>query len=220
VHVAVVIGGGRWGRILAGKLSGLGYRVFVATDFPSAQTDIKRPDIARLEPKPKLIYIASRSIDHEKDFKLVAALGAEVWIEKNFDGMSDALLDSFLKGENFVFSQQLFNTSLDRFATHLGPLQRFHIETEVEKPIETHVGLFDWICHDLSLIARILWLRGETGALTITGSLEDSGGGFIATYLINGISFRIELKESARRDPRGEYSGGSDSYYGEHRVHK
>jgi hypothetical protein len=199
VGVGVVIGGGRWGRIIAGKLSGLGYPVFVATDFPSAPADIQRHDIVRLEPKPEIVYVASRSVDHEKDFNLVASLGARVWIEKNFSGMSDALIDRFRKGENFIFSQQLFNTSLDRYADRLGTLPHFHIQTEVEKRIETRIGLFDWLCHDLSLIARILWLRGEAGPLTVASAVEFADGVCVAEYVINGILFRIVLKESSRR---------------------
>jgi hypothetical protein len=209
LQVGVVIGGGRWGRIVAGKLSVLGYQVFVATDFPAAQTDITRADVARLEPRPELIYVASRSVDHEKDFDLVSSLGAKIWIEKNFHGMSDALFDTFLKGENFVFSQQLFNTSLDRYAVQLKPVRQFHIETEVEKRIETHTGLFDWICHDLSLIARILWVRGEAGPLTITSRLEHADGAFVASYVVNHISFRIVLKESSRRCRHVHLADGS-----------
>jgi hypothetical protein len=199
VDVGVVIGGGRWGRIIAGKLSGLGYQVFVATDFPKDATDITRADIARLAPKPKLIYVASRSTDHEKDFMLVASVGVPVWIEKNFSGMSEALIHKFSAGDNFVFTQQLFNCSLDHYADHLRQLPRFHIETEVEKRIETHIGLFDWLCHDLALIARILWLRGEAGHLTVTSAIEFADGVCVADYVVNGVVFRIVLRESSRR---------------------
>src|SRR5258708_11569989 len=123
MNVGVVIGGGRWGRVVAAKLSALGYRVYVATDFPVAGTDIARCDIALLDPRPELIYVASRSVDHERDFDLIASLGAQVWIEKNFSGMSDALFERFSRGENFMFSQQLFNTSLDRYGDYIKQLR-------------------------------------------------------------------------------------------------
>ena len=199
MRVGVVIGGGRWGRIIAGKLSGFGYQMFVATDFPVAPTDITRADITRLQPKPEIIYVASRSTDHEKDFALVASLGTQVWVEKNCNGMSEALLDTFLNGENFVFSQQLFNTSLDQHAERLRQLPEIHIETEIEKRIESHIGLFDWLCHDLSLMARILWLRGGADPFTITSTVGFADGVYVANYLVHGIKLRIVLKESSRR---------------------
>ena len=199
MNTGVVIGGGRWGRIIADKLSMLGFRVCVATNFPCTSTDISREDIALLNPAPELIYVASKSIDHERDFELVASLGTQVWIEKNFSGMSAPLLDRFLKGDNFVFNQQLFNTSLDPHADIIQSIPSFRIATDVDRAIITCIDLFDWICHDLSLIARILWLRGETAPLTITNAVQFSQGVCTAQYVINGIEFSIVLKESMLR---------------------
>ena len=199
MNAGVVIGGGRWGRIIAEKLSVLDFQVCVATNFPCTNTDILREDIALLNPAPDLIYVASKSIDHERDFELVASLGTQVWIEKNFSGMSAPLLDRFLKGDNFVFNQQLFNASLDRHADIIKGIPDFHIATDVDRAIITCIDLFDWICHDLSLIARIVWLRGETAPLTITNTLQFSQGVCTAQYVINGIGFNVVLKESTLR---------------------
>ena len=199
MNAAVVIGGGRWGRIIATKLSALNVRVRVATKFPSTCTDISREAIGRLNPIPSLIYVASRSVDHERDFELVASLGTRVWIEKNFSGMSDRLLTRFLDGDNCVFSQQLFNTSLDRYADAIRSMRAFHISTDLDRPIGTCIGLFDWMCHDLSLMTRILWLRGETVPLSITKAVQFSRGVCTAEYVINGIAFSIVLRESRLR---------------------
>jgi len=200
MNSGVVIGGGRWGRIIAEKLSMLGVRVVVATNFPSTSTDISREDIALLNPAPSLIFVVSKSIYHERDFELVASLGAHVWIEKNFSGMSTSLLVRFLKGDNFVFNQQLFNTSLDRHADIIKSASDFRIATDVDRVIITCIDLFDWICHDLSLIARILWLRGETVPLTITtNTVQFSLRVCTAQYVINGIGFNVVLKESPLR---------------------
>jgi hypothetical protein len=195
----VVIGGGRWGRIMATKLYMLGFHVCVATNFPIKSKDISREDISRLDPVPRLIYIASKSIDHERDFELVADLGSQVWIEKNFSGMSTSLRDRFLRGNNFLFNQQLFNTSIDRYADIIKNVSDFYITTDVDRRINNYTDLFDWICHDLSLIARIIWLRGETGSLTITKFVEFSQGICTAQYEINGVRFKIVLKESGLR---------------------
>lgn len=209
MNAGVVIGGGRWGRIIAAKLSMLGFHVRVATSVPSTSTDISREDIALLSPTPSLVYVASRSVDHERDFELVASLGTRVWVEKNFSGMSDRLLARFLKGDNCVFSQQLFNTSLDRNADAIRNIQAFHISTDVDRPIKTCIGLFDWICHDLSLITRILWLRGETVPLSLTSAVQFSKGLCTAEYVINGIAFSIVLRESPLRCRRVALTGNA-----------
>jgi len=208
MKVGLVIGGGRWGRIIATKLGELGYHVYVATDFPVAGNDITRDHISLLNPPPDLIYIASRSVDHERDFNRIASLGITIWIEKNFSGMSDALFERFSIGENFIFAQQLFNTSLDRFAEHLQDVSDFDIQTEVDRPIVTTIGLFDWLCHDLSLIARTLWLRGVS-SLTMTSAVDHKDGAWTAEYVINGITFRILLKESSRRFRRVRLRNGA-----------
>ena len=209
MSLAVVVGGGRWGRVIASKLTLLGFDVRVATDHPTTPGDIARSDIACLVPRPELVYVASRSVDHERDFDLVASLETEIWVEKNFIGMSDSLLARFNSGQNFVFSQQLFNTSIDRYANELKRLSEFHISTEVDRRIESAVGLFDWLCHDLSLISRIVRLRAEPVPLAIACTVNYSEGTCIATYVINQIPFRVELNELRRKFRRVRLAGGA-----------
>lgn len=195
----VVIGGGRWGRIIAAKFCMLGFRVSIATNFPIKSLDISRQEIFHLDPIPRLIYIASKSIDHYKDFELVAELGSQVWLEKNFNGMSVTLRDRFLSGNNFLFNQQLFNTSIDRHIDIINKVSDFYITTSVDRKINNFTDLFDWICHDLSLITRIMWLRGVTDSLNIANTVEFSQGIFTIHYEINGVRFMLSLKESGLR---------------------
>ena len=208
-HTVVVIGGGRWGRIVAGKFAGLGFAVHVATDFPRESSDIGRERIALLHPAPRLIYIASTSTDHEPDFRLVDTLGIPVWVEKNVSRLPDDLRHRFLSRDNCIFNQQLYNASLDRHAQVIAGLQAFVITTGIERPIKTPTELFDWICHDLSLVARILWLRRTLSPLEITGGLQHAGDPWTATFRINGVDFRIVLGRSPVRFRRLPLAGGA-----------
>ncbi len=201
MKTCVVIGGGRWGRILAEKFSRLGFAVRVATEFPSESTDIRRAEIAALVPAPALIYVASRSTDHERDFEAAAGLGIPIWVEKNFSVISTPLRERFLSGDNVLFNQQLFNTSIDQHATLLAKRNNFVIETEVDRPIWTQVGLYDWIGHDLALIARLLWLRGVLDA-NVRCTIEYSPGRCTARIALAETSFVVVLFESSVRRRR------------------
>lgn len=204
----VVIGGGRWGRAVAGKLSSFGYRMRVATDFPQTPTDIRRQEIGALDPVPALVYVASKSSEHATDFERVAGLGTRVWVEKNFSHMPDALIARFLSGDNFIFNQQLFNTSADRYAALFAGVSEVEITTEVDRPMDTVVGLFDWICHDLALIARVLWLRGDTRVHTVDAGARWSGDACAAQVAVNGMQFRVTLSPAARKRRTIELGAG------------
>lgn len=197
---AVVIGGGRWGRIVAGKLAQLDFRVSAATEYPTTSSDITRADIINLDPKPDLIYVASRSEDHARDFERVESLGSRVWVEKNFSRPDTRLFARFLAGDNAIFSQQLFNASLDVHRNGFRDSASCRIVHEIESPVMTPLGLFDWICHDLSLIARMLWLRGlATPSHEVKAALRSEGGDFIAELQASGLTFHLTLKQSRRR---------------------
>lgn len=206
MKTCVVIGGGRWGRILEEKFSKLGFGVRVATEFPNRRTDIRRAELASLA--PALIYVASRSTDHERDFEAAAGLGIPIWVEKNFSVISTLLRERFLAGDNVLFNQQLFNTSIDQHATLLAKRTDFVIETEVDRPIWTQVGLYDWIGHDLALIARLLWLRGVSSS-DVSCEIEYSPGRCTARIAVAQIDFVVVLRESSVRRRRVPLDDGA-----------
>ncbi|MDQ3068428.1 MAG: hypothetical protein M3R55_01705 [Acidobacteriota bacterium] len=193
MKTCVVIGGARWGRILAQKFRGLGFNARTATAFPAEPSDITRVDIARMDPRPDLIYVASRSADHERDYLEMAALGAPVWVEKNFSGTSVSLREQFLSGDNLLFTQQLFNTSIDRNIGMLPQLTKFDVAVEIDRPVMNRTQLFDWVGHDLGLLARVMWLRGFSGAEGVECTAGYEAGSYVLRYRAAGVRCGVTL---------------------------
>lgn len=194
----LIIGGGRWGRIVAQKFSQLHFQVNVVTEFPKNELDISRKKMMQMDPPPAIIYIASKSSEHLVDYEKIKAIKTTVWVEKSFIQLSDSLVVDFLKAGNIMFNQQLYNKGLDEIA--IGIKNKILINSEVEKPIQTQIEMLDWLSHELSLIARMIWLQ-EPQSLNIhlsETSLQKNKASFVffvndieVTLLIEGTNLRF-----------------------------
>lgn len=187
----LVVGGGKWARIIGSKFRQLDFKVNVVTRFPKDETDISREHMLSLEKPLYLIYIASRSEEHLADFQLLDGVKTSVWIEKSFIQISDGVIKKFLASDNIIFNQQLFNTAIDSFA---GLVKReISIISAVEQPIKNKTGMLDWLSHDLAIIARIIWVkRSDDFSFEWTKKIFEKNN-FLVEFVVNDLKVTLTL---------------------------
>ncbi len=186
-----VIGGGRWGRIIALKFKQLGLSVNTVTEFPKETGDLTRKEMLQLYKQPGLIYIASKSTEHLMDFKRFSITGGPVWVEKSFLEISDELVDTFLIPGNGIFNQQLYNTCIDGYTKYIN--NRLSIQSTVERPVTNRVEMLDWLSHDLALIARIIWTKKKKDPQIVLSKVEYSGNELFLVFDVEGFVIDLRL---------------------------
>lgn len=152
-----IIGGGRWGRIIANKFSELGVNVITVTEHKIFPSDISRKQSIDLNTTPDLIFIASKTEDHWNDFLFFSELKCPIWIEKCFHEMSDVNENIFFGGENLIFNYYLYDNEINSIKENLK--SKIFIHSFVEKPIKNKIEYCDWISHELSIITRLLFTK-------------------------------------------------------------
>lgn len=193
----LVIGGGRWGRIVAKKFSQLQFNVNVVTEFPQSDTDISREEMMQLSQPPAVIYIASKSSKHLADYEKVSTILTTVWVEKSFIQVSKRLAEKFLSEHNIMFNQQLFNVGVDSFVRNFK--SKISIKSVVERPIQTDVEMLDWLSHELSIIARIIWLQNPEKIQLRPKNAIFKKDDIYFEFFVNEIEVNIELTGSDLR---------------------
>lgn len=161
----VVIGGGKWARVIAGKFSEIGFNVKTVTEFKMKASDINRNSLLNSDVNPDLIFIASKTENHWKDFLLVSQFKCPVWIEKSFYEISNISDNIFLKEKHLIFNYYLFDKRIDSILKKAE--SKVFIHSFIEKPIRNKVEYCDWISHELSIISR-LFLKMKIKSLCIT----------------------------------------------------
>jgi|LakMenEpi03Aug12_release.lakeMendotaPanAssembly.Ray.scaffolds.fasta_scaffold449206_2 hypothetical protein len=193
-----VIGGGKWARVIAGKFSEIGFSVKTVTEFKMKASDINRNSLLSSDVNPDLIYIASKTENHWKDFLLLSQFKCPVWVEKSFYEISNISDNLFLRDTHLIFNYYLFDKRIDSILKTVE--SKIFIHSFIEKPIKNKIEYCDWISHELSIITR-LFLKKKIKSLCITQTSfsMQSGQKYTLFFKVNEIEIEILTEISKYR---------------------
>lgn len=190
----LVIGGGRWGRIIAQKLSELSNEVNVVTEYKINESDISRIEMIKLNRRPDLIYIASKTENHIIDYEIARKIKTKIWVEKSFVPITIDLINQFLLEGSSIFNMHLFNHSIDKIKHE--SINSIKIISLIERKILNNVSMLDWLSHEFSIISRILWLNKEKVVDYNLIEISKQNSNFNFIFKMNSILINVSLIES------------------------
>jgi hypothetical protein len=193
-----VIGGGRWGRIIANKFSELGINAITVTEHKVLPSDISRIHSINSNIRPDLIFIASKTEDHWKDFLYFSGFKCPIWIEKCFHEIPEESENIFFGRENLIFNYYLFDHKINSIKEKIE--SKIFIHSFIEKPINNRIEYCDWISHELSIITRFLFAK-DSASHSISEPIFNviNSQKFTLSFDINNIKIEILTEISEYR---------------------